>query len=42
MLSIFCVTSSPIRPSPLVAADINTPSLYVKLSERPSILGSQI
>jgi len=41
MVLIFAVISSPIYPSPLVAAWMNSPLLYVKFTARPSIFGSQ-
>ena len=36
-----CVISSPITPLPLVAAETNFPSLYIKETAKPSILSSQ-
>ena len=38
----FCVTSSPVSPSPRVAARTSTPSSYSRLIARPSSLGSTL
>ena len=34
--------SSPVIPSPLVAARCNTPFLYINEPDKPSILGSRV
>ena len=40
MTLAFSVTSSPMRPSPRVAARSNTPLRYTRANDRPSILSS--
>ena len=42
IVSAFCVTSSPVVPSPRVAARTRRPSRYVSAMPRPSILSSQV
>ena len=41
MVRTFAVTSSPVIPSPRVAADTKRPCSYLRLIANPSILGSQ-